>query len=433
LGRKEEISGWGMHPKVQAEVDEPSFLEDYSKSLKSGSVLARGMGRSYGDASLNHHVVSTLNCNRILDFDRNSGEIECEAGTTLEQILDLILHNGFFLPVTPGTKFVSIGGAIAADVHGKNHHVDGCFGKHVVFLDLLIEDGSVIRCSREAYPDRFYKTIGGMGLNGIILRARFKLKRVSTAFIKQKVIKCQNLDEIMSAFENNQESTYSVAWLDTSQKGKGIGKSVLLLGEHAELNDLPKSKRNPLDLKKKKGIVLPFNFPAFTINPITIKIFNILFYLKNRNTEKAIIDLDTYFYPLDAIHNWNRIYGKPGFTQYQFVIPMERSREGLQEILAFISKNKRLSFLTVLKMFGRADEMAKLSFPMEGYTLTIDLNVNKGIEQFIAGLDDLVEKYNGRVYFAKDAFSRLGRKDISKFNLRGNRKFNSKMADRLTS
>ncbi|MFT4526427.1 MAG: decaprenylphospho-beta-D-ribofuranose 2-oxidase [Bacteroidia bacterium] len=422
-----------MYPKVDAQVDEPAFVEDISRSLKSNTVLARGMARSYGDASLNDHVVSTLNCNRIIDFNTDSGELECEAGATLDLIIDLILPKGFFLPVTPGTKFVTVGGAIAADIHGKNHHIDGCFGKHVVFLDLLIEDGSVLRCSPEEYPDRFYKTIGGMGLSGVIVKARFRLKRVSTAYINQKVIKCRNLDEIMSAFENNQDSTYSVAWLDTSQTGKGIGKSVLLLGEHANESDLTGSKKNPLELPKKKSVSLPFNFPAFTINPLTIKVFNVLFYLKNRNTEKAIIDLDSYFYPLDAIHNWNRIYGKPGFTQYQFVIPMERSREGLQEILAFIAENKRLSFLTVLKMFGKADEKAKLSFPKEGYTLTIDLNVNKGIEEFIAGLDDLVEKYDGRVYFAKDAFSRLGRKDITRFNLKENRTFNSRLADRLTS
>ena len=422
-----------MHPKMMAEVDEPAFLDDIRKSLKSDSVLARGMARSYGDASLNDHVVSMLNCNRILDFDAELGEIECEAGITLDQIIELILPDGFFLPVTPGTKFVTVGGAIAADVHGKNHHVDGCFGKHVVFLDLMVEDGSVLRCSPEHYPDRFYKTIGGMGLNGIIVKARFKLKRVSTAFIKQKVIKCRNLDEIMSAFENNQKSTYSVAWLDTSQTGKDIGKSVLLVGEHAVESDLPNRKKNPLELPKNKAIGLPFNFPSFTINPVTIKVFNILFYLKNRNTEKSLIDLDSYFYPLDSIHDWNRVYGKPGFTQYQFVIPMKRSRDGLQEILAFIAKNKRLSFLTVLKMFGKADENAKLSFPKEGYTLTIDLNVNKGIEAFIAGLDDLVEKYDGQVYFAKDALSRLGKKSITQFNLKENRKFNSKLADRLTS
>ena len=424
-----------MYPKVQANVDEPAFIEEISKSLKDNSILARGMARSYGDASLNHHVVSMLNCNRILDFDTKLGELECEAGTTLDQIIDLILPQGFFLPVTPGTKFVTVGGAIAADVHGKNHHVDGCFGQHVVFLDLLIEDGTVLRCSPEENHDRFYKTIGGMGLNGIIVNARFGLKRVSTAFIKQKVIKCRNLDEIMSAFENNQDSTYSVAWLDTSQTGKGIGKSVLLLGEHANESDLTWSKKNPLELPKKKGVGLPFNFPAFTINPLTIKVFNVLFYLKNRNAEKTIIGLDSYFYPLDAIHHWNRIYGSPGFTQYQFVIPMERSREGLLEILAFIAKSKRLSFLTVLKMFGKADKKAMLSFPQEGYTLTIDLNVNSGIKDFISGLDNLVEKYDGRVYFAKDAYSRLGRKDISNFNLKEKRlrKFNSKLADRLTS
>ena len=432
MARAEEIFGWGMHPRLEAQVESPAFLEDVQKALTNAPILARGMARSYGDASLNHHVVSMLECNRILDLDLETGEVECEAGTTLEQVIDLVLPKGFFLPVTPGTKFVSVGGAIAADVHGKNHHVDGCFSRHVVWLDLMVEDGSVIRCSPEQNSEYFYRTVGGMGLSGIILRARFRLKKVETAYIEQDVVKCKNLDEIMLAFEENADSTYSVAWVDTSQTGKQIGRSVLLVGEHLQASEC--TKVEPLKLPSKAEIGLSFNFPSFTINALSIKAFNTLFYLKHRNAKGKIIDLDTYFYPLDAIQYWNRVYGKPGFTQYQFVIPMQRSREGLEEILAYIAKHRRLSFLTVLKMFGEADERAFLSFPKKGYTLTIDLNINKGIEQFIAGLDDLVEKYEGRVYLAKDALSRLGRRDMEKFSLKPKqeRRFNSLLADRLT-
>lgn len=404
------ITGWGNHPRIKAEVAEPLNLEQLQDGLNSRSVLPRGLARSYGDASLNDHVVSMLKCNRIIELDELNGEIECESGVSLAQIIKLILPKGFFLPVTPGTRYVTVGGAIASDVHGKNHHVDGCFSKHLIFFDILTQDGKTQRCSPTQNTQLYYRTIGGMGLSGIITMVRFKLKKVETAYIKQRVIKCRDLSEIMAAFEEHRNATYSVAWLDTTQKGNSIGRSVLLLGEHALQSDLAPSSKDPLVLPKPNKLNLPFFLPSFTINPFTIKVFNTLFYSAKSNVKSELIDLNSYFYPLDAIGNWNRIYGKSGFTQYQFVIPLDRSEEGIREILEYIANKGRSSFLTVLKLFGKADSDTYLSFPIEGYTVAIDFKINSNIQPFIDGLDNLVEKYNGKIYMTKDAFSRLGKK-----------------------
>lgn len=419
-----------MNPKLEAEVEEPAFVEQVTGSIGEKPTLARGLARSYGDASLNEHVISTLRLNRIIHLDETTGEIECEAGTSLADIIDLILPAGWFLPVTPGTKFITVGGAIASDVHGKNHHVDGCFSEHLVHLDISTGNGT-LRCSSSENADLFYQTVGGMGLSGVIVSARFRLKKVETAYIIQERIRCKNLDAVITALKANPEVTYSVAWTDVGQTGKSLGRSVLLLGEHAKQEDLPSSIKDPLKLPAKKKIGLPFNFPSFTINGLSIKIFNLLFYMKNGSRKSEIIDLDTYFYPLDSVNDWNRVYGKTGFTQYQFVIPMERGEEGLLEILQYISESKYSSFLSVLKLFGKSEPKAIRSFPKEGYTLTIDVKVDAGIQAFIDGLDDLVEKHNGKVYLAKDAFSRLGKKQLPQFDGHEKSRFESALIRRL--
>lgn len=420
-----------MHPKLEAEINEPAFRDQVSNCLTEKSVLARGLARSYGDASLNDRVVSMLKLNRIIDFDSHSGEIECEAGTSLAQIIDVVLPHGFFLPVTPGTKFITVGGAIAADVHGKNHHIDGCFSEHVLFMDVMIDDATVLRCSKDENPDLFYRTVGGMGLTGVILSARFRLKDVETAFIVQKRVRCKDLKEVIEAFNRHSHATYSVAWLDVGAKGKRLGRSVLLIGEHAKSSDLPKSIKGSLSLPKKTELSVPFNLPKFTINSLSIKAFNLLYYLKNGTRDRQLIDLDSYFYPLDSVHHWNKVYGSNGFTQYQFVIPMETSEQGLTEILNYISASNYSSFLTVLKLFGRSNPLAERSFPRPGYTLAVDFKIDNGINAFIGGLDDLVEKYGGRIYLAKDAYSRLGKQQLTAFNARQSQHFNSALMKRL--
>jgi FAD/FMN-containing dehydrogenase len=371
--------------------------------LKSeGSFIPRGNGRCYGDASLAEVTVSTLKYDKILLFDTVNGILECQSGITLDQVLEVIVPKGWFLPVTPGTKFITVGGAVASDVHGKNHHVDGCFSHHVLEMDVLVGNGETITCSPTYYPDLFEATCGGMGLTGVITRVKFDLKKIETSYIRQKQIKAKNLDEVLRLFDEYKHYTYSVAWIDCLKKGKGFGRSILILGEHATINDLnEKRKQDPLKLPKKKQITFPFNLPWWILNTFTVKAFNFLYYNKNTRREiNNVVSYEPFFYPLDAILHWNRGYGKKGFIQYQFVLPLE-AKDGLVEIMNRISDAGMGSFLAVLKVFGKQDSL--ISFPKEGYTLALDFPVRKGLMEFLDELDEIVLKHGGRLYMSKDA------------------------------
>lgn len=428
---KKEISNWGNYPKRQTAFTELEFSADIQQFVQnSETVLARGNGRCYGDAALNDTVFSTLKLDKITSFDHSTGWITCQAGVLLSDILELVLPKGYFLPVTPGTKFITIGGAIAADVHGKNHHSEGCFSDHVLWFDLIDENGQIVRCSKTENQDLFWQTVGGMGLTGVILQAHFKLKKVETAYIRQEAIQAKNLTEVMQLFESSSDWTYTVSWIDCLKKGKNLGRSIILRGEHATVEELPeKAKANPLKIKPKLKLTVPLFLPKFTINPLTVKAFNFLYYNKEiLKKQVSIIDYDTYFYPLDGILNWNRIYGKNGFIQYQFVLPLKHSEDGLVKILETIQQQNQGSFLTVLKLFGKNNPLAIQSFPMEGYTLAIDFKVNDGLPKLIQKLDEIIMKYNGRIYRAKDAMSD---KRLMPFQKTNNSKFQSTQLKRL--
>ena len=400
---KKSISNWGNYPVIQSNEQSFSLVSELEEKLsKSEEVIARGMGRCYGDASLAKNVFSTLKFNHLLGFDSSTGLIELEAGITLESILDFVVPQGWFLPVTPGTKYITVGGAIASDVHGKNHHVEGCFSKHVLEMDVMIDSGEILTCSPTQNIDLFHATAGGMGLTGIITRVKFQLKKIETAYIKQKMIKAKNLNEIIELLDKYSSYTYSVAWIDCLKSGEGFGRSILMLGEHAKVEDLPESlQKSPLKLPKKKLLTLPFYLPSFLLNKLTVSIFNFLYYNKMFKREiNNVVSYEPFFYPLDAIQHWNRGYGKKGFVQYQFVLPLE-SREGLVEILKKISSNGHASFLAVLKIFGEDESL--ISFPMKGYTLALDLPVRKNLFPFLDELDELVLQYKGRIYLSKDA------------------------------
>jgi FAD/FMN-containing dehydrogenase len=317
-------------------------------------------------------------------------------------VLDVIVPKGWFLPVTPGTKFITVGGAVASDVHGKNHHVDGAFSAHVLEMDVITGTGETVTCSPAKNTDLFWATCGGMGLTGIIIRIVFDLKKIETAYIKQKQVKARNLEELLQLFDTYSHYTYSVAWIDCLKKGADFGRSILMLGEHARLAELPeKKKAAPLKLPAKKQITFPFNLPSFVLNEYTVKAFNFLYYGKNFKKEiNNIVSYEPFFYPLDAILHWNRGYGKRGFVQYQFVLPLE-SKQGLIAILNKISDAGLGSFLAVLKVFGKQDDL--ISFPMEGYTLALDFPVRNGLFEFLDELDEIVLQYNGRLYLSKDA------------------------------
>jgi decaprenylphospho-beta-D-ribofuranose 2-oxidase len=400
---KRDIANWGNYPVIES--DEESFVfESQLDSLikKEQSFIARGNGRCYGDASLSERTISTLKYDKILSFDTKEGVFECQSGITLDQVLTVIVPAGWFLPVTPGTKFITIGGGLASDVHGKNHHVDGSISNHVVEMDVVLASDEVITCSPDAYSDLFEATLGGMGLTGVISRAKLRLKKIESSLISQKQLKAANLQELIGLFDEYKDYTYSVAWIDCLKKGEHFGRSILMLGEHAGVNELPAHQKDePLRLPKKKQIVFPFNLPSWVLNKFSVKAFNFLYYHKNFKKEiDSVVSYEPFFYPLDAVLHWNRMYGKSGFVQYQFVLPLNAA-EGLIAIMNRIADEGLGSFLAVLKVFGKQESI--ISFPKEGYTLALDFPVRNGLLNFLDELDELVLKYNGRLYMSKDA------------------------------
>ena len=403
-GNRHGISNWGNYPKIAARMyyfEEVDKLKDLLNTLDV--IIPRGNGRCYGDSALSPNIISSLRYNKFLSFDREGGMIRCQSGVTFEELLDVIVPQGWFLPVTPGTKFITVGGAIASDVHGKNQHKEGTFCDHVMSLELMLGDGSVVTCSRQENEELFQMTRGGMGLTGIILNATFRLKPIETAYIRQETIRAENLDHLMDLFEESEEWTYSVAWIDCLVKGKHLGRGILMRGEHATLEDLDKDEqwRDPLRLKPNFKPNVPFNFPGFALNSFTIGTFNTLYFHKHpARPVKSIIPYEPFFYPLDFVHNWNRIYGKRGFTQYQFVLPKKDSREGMHQILGKIAAGGMGSFLAVLKLFGKQE--GYIPFAMEGYNLALDFPIKDNLFEFLDELDQLVLAYGGRLYLTKD-------------------------------
>ena len=396
---------WGMYPKVKNTV----FKFDKKKTLRKiinehDKLIPCGNGRSYGDSALNSNIVDVRSKNYFIDFNEEIGLLHVQAGVLLSEILESFVPRGWFLKVTPGTKFITVGGAIASDIHGKNHHIEGCFSECIKEFKIMLADGEVVTCSKEATPNLFKATCGGQGLTGIILDVKIYLKKINSQYINQTTIKTKNLKETFKAFEDYQDKPYSVAWIDCLAKGNKIGKCLLMVGDFRD--------DGKLDYKVKKQKSIPFNFPSFVLNNWSVRVFNWLYYHKVKHRiSRQIVDIDTFFYPLDAIGHWNHIYGKNGFTQYQFILPKELSYEGLEEILSAISKSGKGSFLAVLKLYGKANDNY-LSFPMEGYSLALDFKIEKGLFDLLDKLDKIVVKYKGRIYLAKDV--RVSKKTFEK-------------------
>ncbi|PKH05243.1 FAD-binding oxidoreductase [Moritella sp. Urea-trap-13] len=386
-----KLTSWGKYPLINANIIIPTTRQHLAGLELTG--IGRGLGRSYGDSALSEQVIVSENLNHFISFDEENGLLRCEAGVSLDNILTVFVPKGWFLSVTPGTKFVTIGGAIASDVHGKNHHLEGSFSDHVTSLTLVISDKE-ITCSRNNNPELFHATCGGMGLTGIITEATFKLKPIKSAYINQKIVKAKNLNTALELFEQYKDVTYSVAWIDCLSTGSNLGRSLLMLGEHADKGKLKTHKDGLLNM--------PCDMPSFLLNKYTIQAFNSAYYNKQLKEEvNSTIHYDPFFYPLDGINNWNRMYGGNGFTQYQFVIPKEAGKEGLTEILEAIAESKQGSFLAVLKVFGKGNQNL-LSFPMEGYTLALDFKLNDKLFSLLDHLDIIVRKYDGRLYLSKD-------------------------------
>jgi FAD/FMN-containing dehydrogenase len=365
--------------------------------------VARGNGRSYGDASLN--PAATIDMRRVdhlLDFDAATGLLACEGGVLLSELIDAMLPRGWFPPVTPGTRFVTVGGMIASDVHGKNHHVAGSFCDHLAWIDLAIGEGRVLRCSPETHADLFAATCGGMGLTGVIVRAAFRMLRVGSSAIRQRTLRAPTLDHAFAHFEATLDWTYSVAWIDCLATGRDLGRSAIMLGEHADPAELPAPRRaHPFARPAPRPKRVPVDLPAFVLGGTSVRLFNRAYYAAQREGTR-IVDLDPYFYPLDALLDWNRIYGRAGFVQYQCALPLDASRSGIAELLSAIADAGTGSFLAVLKRLGPAS-FGTLSFPIEGYTLALDFPVSAANLALLDRLDAIAHAHGGRVYLAKDA------------------------------
>ncbi len=376
-----------------------SELPDLSSFEKK--ILPFGLGKSYGDSCLNENgvLLDTANLNRFISFDKENGIVRAECGVTLSQVLDLITPHGFFLAATPGTKNITIGGAIGNDVHGKNHHKGGTFGCHVTKFELLRSDGNRIVCSPEENAELFSATIGGLGLTGLITWAEFKVQRVSSEFIKMESIKFYSLEEFFEINEySNRHFDYTVSWIDTTASGSNLGRGLFSRGNFANASEITQ-------IEQKKNGAIPFIFDYPFINPISVQAFNALYFNKQNNVkEEMIVHYNPFFYPLDAVNNWQLAYGKSGFLQYQFVIPFQNVYNNLKNILEILVNSGLSSFLTVLKQFGEVKSPGIMSFPRPGITLAIDFAMNgRGVLDVLELTDAIVRNAGGVIYPGKDA------------------------------
>jgi FAD/FMN-containing dehydrogenase len=400
-----ELSGWGGYPRGLASIVCPDRVEDLVSDV-AGSVIARGLGRSYGDAAMSATglVIVSDKLNHVGSFDETTGLLQAEAGTTLADIIETFVPRGWFPSVVPGTKFVSLGGCVAADIHGKNHHHAGTFGRHVTELEVVCADRSSVRCAPQANAELFWATVGGMGLTGIMTNVTIEMLPVESPFMIVQNKPAKDLETSLDMLEDKSwDDDYSVAWIDCVA-GRKLGRSVLIRGHHARQRELPPSLQSIMTNQKTREHKLPFGFPSWVLNRYAMAAFNEAFYHRQgRRTEPFVDTLERFFFPLDRIAHWNRMYGRRGFVQYQCVLPLSQSERGLQELLEELKRSGRSSFLSVLKRFGPEGE-GLLSFPIEGYTLTLDFPIrDEGLFPFLDRLDEIVLKYGGRVYLAKDA------------------------------
>ncbi|WP_329118318.1 FAD-binding oxidoreductase [Streptomyces sp. NBC_01465] len=402
------VTGWGRTAPTTSLLVRPRTYEEAATAVRECGErggIARGLGRAYGDAAQNAGgaVLDMTGLDRIRSIDADAGIVVCDAGVSLHRLMEVLLPLGWFVPVTPGTRYVTVGGAIGADIHGKNHHVSGSFSRHVLSMDVLIADGTV----HTALPgsDLFDATAGGMGLTGVILSATIQLHGVETSLMSVDTERATDLDDLMSRLTaTDDQYRYSVAWIDLLAKGAAMGRSVLTRGDHAPLDALPvRARRTPLAFRPGQLPSAPSFFPEGLLGRTSVSLFNELWYRKApRSRTGELQKISTFFHPLDGVPHWNRIYGRSGFVQYQFVVGYGQE-ETLRRIVQRISRRGCPSFLAVLKRFGEGDP-GWLSFPMPGWTLALDIPANlSGLGAFLDELDEEVASAGGRVYLAKDS------------------------------
>jgi FAD/FMN-containing dehydrogenase len=394
------FESWGRYPTFQAEVVPLHWTSNFPPAkAPSAKMLPVGAGRSYGDVCLleNGSLIHTLGIDRLLHFDPETGVLRCEAGVTLAQILDFAVPHGFFLPVTPGTKYVTVGGAIANDIHGKNHHVAGTFGHHVLQFELVRSDGNRILCSPTQNANWFAATVGGMGLTGLISWAEIRLRPIVSRSIDYQGDKFVGIDEFLT-LSQNAKAEYTVAWIDCVSTGKNFARGIFMQGEHAK-------EQGKLTKSPQPRLTFPIDLPSFALNHFTVSAFNTAYYHRQFSKQKiAKVDYEPFFYPLDSVLHWNRMYGKNGLLQFQNVLPHATGREGMLEILKAIARSGLASFLAVIKFFGDVPSLGMMSFPAPGIMLALDFPIRPQVSfDLVDRLAKITLEHGGRMYSAKDA------------------------------
>jgi decaprenylphospho-beta-D-ribofuranose 2-oxidase len=404
------LTGWGRTAPSTAVLQPVTSYDDAAAVVLNAGprgVLARGLGRAYGDAAQNAGgtVLDLTRLATVHAVDRAARTVRCDAGVSLDTLMRVLLPFGLWLPVVPGTRQVTVGGAIAADVHGKNHHVEGSFGNHLASLDLLGADGVVRTLGPDGPdPELFWATVGGMGLTGVVLGATIRLNPVETAYFLVDTERTDDLGGLMARLaEDDDKYTYSVAWFDSVATGKHLGRAVLTRGWPASYEDLPaRLRRDPLRFDAPQLARVPDVFPPGMLNRLTARAFNELWYRKApRQRLGEVQNITRFFHPLDVVAEWNRVYGRRGFCQYQFVVPFG-AEDAFVRSVELIAASGLVSCLNVLKRFGPGNR-APLSFPAPGWTLAVDLPVGPGLDALLRALDEIVGSAGGRVYLAKDS------------------------------
>lgn len=395
------LSGWGRLAVPGREV-----VSENLEVVTRGAVLSRGLGRSYGDSSLpavpSDRVVGTRLAGRILSFDPETCVIRVEAGISLAELNRIFIPRGYFSPVTPGTKFVTVGGMVASDVHGKNHHVEGCFGSHVRWMRMRLADDTLIECSPTQHADLFYGTIGGMGLLGHILEVDFVLRRIPTRWVYMETQRARGIDEFLAGLNRCAPRwPMTMGWIDCLSQGSSLGRGILTVGRWATPDEVSAA---PPEVPFDK--VLPIELPNWALNPLTASAFNNVYYWAHFQWHKtAFVGPDPFFYPLDAVLDWNKAYGSRGFTQYQCVIPRRAGPPAVREFMRLLTKLKSASPLCVIKDCG-PEGKGLLSFPLEGTSIAVDMAVSPDVQRVVDHLNDFVIETGGRIYLTKDRFTR---------------------------
>ena len=409
----QRLSGWGRTAWTVADLFHTNDVHEMQGIIDGSGprgVIARGLGRSYGAAAQNAggnviEITAEGDPNGIDAFlDSATGELDVASSVSLDSILRMSVPRGWFVPVTPGTRFVTVGGAIASDVHGKNHHFDGSFGQHVSSITLMLATGEIVEMTPQSHPEWFWATVGGMGLTGIILRAKVRMLRIESSRVRVETERLVNFDavcEAMSSDGADNDYRYSVCWIDLLATGSSMGRGVLTRGEHASVADVKDDDVLAYDQRLK--VPAPGWVPNGLLNKWSIKAFNEVWYRKAPATRHVSIEsIPQFFHPLDGVHQWNRLYGKQGFIQYQFIVPLDRI-DVLRAVIETFSSAGVASFLAVLKRMG-AQNLAPMSFPTEGWTLTLDMAAGiKGLPELLAKVDNMVLDAGGRHYLAKDS------------------------------